>query len=326
MHNAGISMNGKHLWWVSIPIISILILIMIPNSPATNSNINPSPAQSVSYIPCNAVYIQNPDITLNGAGNESCWQNPAVTQYNIPCQSIQGYGVFMSIVQVQFIYDASNLYVLATWNDSTIKGTEDMQDGISFCWNINCVNFSSTMFAQPNEMETQNASAMIDNWWWESQNLPNGSAYQLDDNAIQSTGWYGGSELENVNTAFNYVVLPNGSSYYRLEIERALQDSSSYHCQFDHNGTYQFAVAVFDNDKGEDHAISDTYELDFENITIGANSSTTGNQNNGWVLPTIIGSIAAAAGVSIVAVVFVRKRRLRSIPPETQPELDKDLR
>src|SRR5271157_3049428 len=273
-------MTNKLLRWVTIPLLSTLIMLIIPCQFVANAPTNPNPAQGVTIIHCDATFIQNPNITLNGAGNESCWQNPAVTEYNISCQSLPGYGTFSSIAQVQFIYDTSNFYVLAMWNDSTIQRTEDLQDGISFCWNVNCVNFSSNMFAQPNLMETQNASAKIDNWWWQNQNFANGTPYLLDANAIISTGWYGGSELENVHTCFNYVVLSNGSSYYRLEIERALQDSDPYHCQFDHNGTYDFAIAVFDNQKGEAHAISDTYDLDFENITIGTNNSPAGNLNN----------------------------------------------
>jgi cytochrome b558/566 subunit A len=100
--------------------------------------------------------------------------------------------------------------------------------------------------------------------------------YAIKQQSFGSAGWISPiPDSEDVNSGSTYGTFSNGTGYYMVEFERALQTNNPYEMQIDHNGTYRFAFALFNDYKFEDHAVSETYDLNFDNVITSPTSTTT---------------------------------------------------
>lgn len=264
----------------------------------------------------NATFIESPNIILDGIGDESCWASSNVSEYLIPTATLNGSGTFFkAYVRFRFVYDLNYFYINAWWNDTTIIPPDAYQDAISLCWNINVTNFTAGIFVQPDLMATMNAGEMVDNWKWPRRDFANQTVIPPKDQSFGSNGWNDFTkETQDVSSCFTYGTLPNGTSNYRVEFKRALRNSDAKDVQFDHNGTYRFTVAVLNDLGGEDHAISWTYELGFDNlyIPVASNPDATPNPDptiNSYSVMNIVIMFTIGIGLEIA---IIRKNKKKS--------------
>ena len=159
-----------------------------------------------------------------------------------------------------FVMNKEDLYILLEWVDLTPQYEESgNKDGLAFCWDINTPNFSAYYITDMNTMHM--GGGRVDAWRWAySTYKPAGEAYYCLDDCFDEDGWIQGNpEINNIEVA--YSVTENS---YTLELSRNLITNDEYDVQFDHNGIYKFNLALFNDTKYEDHAISWTYAIELE--------------------------------------------------------------
>ncbi len=83
------------------------------------------------------------------------------------------------------------------------------------------------------------------------------------------------SNSNDVNSAATFGTLNNGTTYYMVEFERPLVTNNPNEMQINQNGTYGLSFGLFDDAKHEDHAISETYNLTFDNVIASPSTNTT---------------------------------------------------
>lgn len=278
-------------------------------------NIDCSQEHGITRV--NATFVESPNIVLDGIGDESCWTSSNVTEYLIPTAPLNGSSTFFkAYVRVRFVYDLNYFYVNAWWNDTTVIPPDAYQDAISFCWNINATNFTVGMFVQPDLMKTLNAGEIVDNWKWPRRDFANQSVIPPKDQSFGSNGWLDVSkETQDVTSCFTYGTTSNGTSKYQVEFKRSLRNNDVYDVQFNRNGTYRFAVAVLNDLGGEDHAISWTYELGFDNlyIPVGSNQEPTGDADstiNSYSSTYLILMFIIGIGIEMT---FIKKKKLNQV-------------
>ncbi|UYP48720.1 hypothetical protein NEF87_005005 [Candidatus Lokiarchaeum ossiferum] len=282
-----------------------------------------------------ARYIANPEITLDGIGNESVWNREDVYRYIVAAGSNnQSEYYFKTYIHVQWVFDDTDLYILAGWNDNSFDLPVNQRDLFMLCWNINCTNYSVGMYLESNSMLTTEPGARVDNWLWARNTKANNSGvYDLIDQCHDDQSWleaetgiYRDPEAAMIYGNWDYFTYQ-----YQLEIRRPLTTlSPDVDVQFSNfsnstEGRYRFALATADITGGEAHAISWTHELDFSNsvdyayleslnpTNTSTNSSSTGtetdNSNTDENEDKTISSIPLMflMGMSIISVIFIKK-------------------
>ncbi len=228
-------------------------------------------AQDETITQCYAANVSSANITLDGAGNDSGWQN--AIEYQIPVATLPGdFNPFQTVVNLKFLFDDSNFYVWALWIDNTPL---NFNDGLSFCWNVNCSDFTVDMLNQAGGMRTTESNTVVDNWLWNYEGFSNGSQYNVTDESFGSNGWYPPNNAGDVKSAYTYGTLNNGSKYYQVEIERPLQTGNDLETQFGFNDSVRFAVAIFNDYANSAHAVSGTYDLIFNTALLGTTTNQT---------------------------------------------------
>ncbi len=208
-----------------------------------------------------ATYITYPNITIDGVDNELAWNLTNVYEYTIPMSNniVEATSPFITYMFMKYIYDGSYLYIRATWNDSSIN----IHDMALFCWDINCTNYSASMFADLNAMRTANPGEHVDSWQFVYNNRENGSTNSLLDAAFDYDGWLPDETSREVNYGFVHGTLRNDSKhYYQLEMRRPLATSQpSVDVTFEENVPQRFTTGVCNGLENQEHAISWTYDL-----------------------------------------------------------------
>ncbi|HME55233.1 MAG TPA: hypothetical protein VKM55_23700 [Candidatus Lokiarchaeia archaeon] len=210
-----------------------------------------------------ATYVSQPNITIDGVGNESAWHLPSVYTYTIQLSNDFELlnTVFQSIMHLKFIYDRNYVYILAEWNDSTVN----FSDRAMFCWNINCSNYTSCMFLQSGGMETPNPGERVESWEFTENGLLNQSAGQLRESCFNHTGWMNVNNPD-VKFGFTFGAWLDGTNHYQLEMKRQMNTTAAYSTQateteFKENVPVRFSAGVENNMPNEEHAISSTCDL-----------------------------------------------------------------
>ena len=117
-------MVSQHFRFYSTFLSCILLTIILLNlSPISSNALKLQKPQGSTWTesniitPCNASYFMNPQITLNGIGNEACWQNPPTTQYTVPVSTLNDSDdpTYSNTLYVKIVYNNSDLYVLIWW-------------------------------------------------------------------------------------------------------------------------------------------------------------------------------------------------------------------
>jgi hypothetical protein len=201
-------------------------------------------------------------ITLDGTPSESFWTDPknsngfhtiklAETKFGIEIPEIY-------TINATFIMNSQYLYILMIWIDKTPQYEESgNKDGLAFCWDINTVNFSAYFITDMNTNDT--GGGRVDAWRWVySSYNPTDQSYFCIDDCFDESGWINDNpEPKDVEVAYSV-----GLNSYTLEIRRKLITNDEYDVQFNEKKLYKFNLALFNDTKDEDHAISWTYAID----------------------------------------------------------------
>jgi hypothetical protein len=224
-------------------------------------------------------YINNPQINFDGIVDETeSWNRIDVYDYIIPMVNYYESSMrFKSYMHIKYIYDDTNLYILARWNDST---PVDRLDQLYFCWNMNCSNFTVNMFLNTNAMKTNEEGARVDCWKWLRLAQSNGSSFNLADDCYDSDDWI--HEEENRETIASYTsgFGNDGMGYYQVEMKRPLlTNEKDVDVQFHNNSSVRFSTGVGDGMGSIEHAVSWTYQLYLTNATDPNINTTDPNIN-----------------------------------------------
>ena len=220
-----------------------------------------------------ARYIENPEIVFDGIANQSeSWNRSDVYEYTIPMVNrIDSSMRFKSYMRIKYIYDDTNLYILARWNDSS---PIDRLDQLYFCWNMNCTNFTVNMFLDKNAMVTNEEGARVDCWKWLRLGNANGSSFNLIDECYDSEDWIDGDDYRDPIAFYTSGIGRDGKGYYQVELKRSLlTNEKNVDIQFKVNTSIRFSTGVGDGTGSNEHAVSWTHELDLNNGTDTFNSS-----------------------------------------------------
>ncbi len=210
----------------------------------------------------NIPFREHIQINIDGSSNDPTWNELKNETVRVPLASdereTEFYVVYMNLTTV---LDASNIYILCTWNDTTtVKGIALNYDGLFFCWNISVPQFSAEFWDGMDTIEM--GGGKVDSWTWDSYNHGEvGEEQEGKDMCFSEKGWLAKS-IESQDIIVAYTFKENQS--YTVEIRRKLQTNDEYDVQFDKVGEYLFNMGVVDNGYHQDHAISWTYLL---NIT-----------------------------------------------------------
>ncbi|WP_371804207.1 hypothetical protein [Candidatus Lokiarchaeum ossiferum] len=222
-----------------------------------------------------ARYIENPEIIFDGIANQSeSWNRSDVYEYTIPMVNrIDSSMRFKSYMHIKYIYDDVNLYILARWNDSS---PIDRLDQLYFCWNMNCTNFTVSMFLDKNAMVTNEEGARVDCWKWLRLGSSNGSIFNLVDECYDSEDWIDGEENRDPIAFYTSGIEKDGKGYYQVELKRSLlTNEKNVDVQFKANTSIRFSTGVGDGMGSNEHAVSWTHELDLNNGTDSFNNNTS---------------------------------------------------
>jgi len=210
-------------------------------------------------------YIKSPNITIDGieSYNES-WNQQDVHEYKIPMANNYDSNMrIKSYMFIKYIYDDSNLYIKARWNDST---PINRQDQLFLCWNMNCTDFTVSQFLESGAMQTSENGTRVDSWTWIRLSQTNGSQMNMFDTVYGNEGWLDIEQSNDPTISFTSGIWANNEGYYQIELNRSfITDEPDYDVQFEHNNTYRFSTGIGDSIGSVEHAISWTYELDLTN-------------------------------------------------------------
>ena len=210
-------------------------------------------------------YIKSPNITIDGIESYGeSWNQQDVYEYKIPMANNYNSNMRLkSYMFIKYIYDDSNLYIKARWNDST---PIDRQDQLFLCWNINCSNFTVSQFLESGAMKTNENGTRVDSWTWIRLSQNNGSQMNMFDTVYGYDGWLEIEKSNDPTISFTSGIWKNNEGYYQIELNRSfITDEPDFDVQFEHNKTYRFSTGIGDSIGSDKHAISWTYELDLTN-------------------------------------------------------------
>ena len=108
-----------------------------------------------------ARYIAEPNITLDGVGNETVWHREDVYKYIVVVGSKNtSEDYYINYLHVQWIFDDTYLYLLVGWQDDTYDLPINSFDLFMLCWNINCENYTVGMYLESDSMLTDRKSVV----------------------------------------------------------------------------------------------------------------------------------------------------------------------
>ena len=299
--------------------ITILIIfisfIIFPSVSATEWGENDRKwIQSHGITHHGATYLPSANIEIDGIANESVWNDPAIYNYNVHLQnSLNSQSFFTVSLQIKYVYDNTNLYIRAIWNDNSF----DRWDMFYICWDINCENYSVLFLLDEDVMKTPTEGETVDSWGWMCNNLPNGTIKNMRDNSFNHEGW-NDDDFSDPNCAYTYNENSSDSQqhYYLLELKRSLTTNEDlFDTQFHHNQTYRFSLGTADGYGNEEHAISWDYDLTLKNTSI-IPSKTITSQNTKNTNISIVSYqsswLIGLSGISITLIILklaIRKKK-----------------
>jgi hypothetical protein len=215
------------------------------------------------------IYDRSANLKLDGVPTESFWEKeenqeakiqiPLATEPNTPY-------FFVVYLNATFIRNDEYIYILCQWKDNTTKpNIGNLYDGLYFCWNINCPNFSANF---ESGMDTASmGSGDVDSWDWDINQAtpPNGTSMEMGDFCFGEKGWYS-PNLENQDVSIAYT--HKKDEYYTVEIQRKLVTNDEYDVQFDETKEYLFNMGVMNDGRHADHAVSWTYAMKLKTPSI----------------------------------------------------------
>ncbi len=216
-------------------------------------------------------YDKDAIITLDGIPSEPFWRDPQNNNgmITVPLASKIGKpGFFIIYLNLTVIMNDNYIYLLCEWNDNSTRPylSNNIYDGLFFCWDINVPDFSADFW---DGMETDSmGGGRVDSWGWICNGYPpstpgNGSSYFIDDRCFDENGWC--SSFESSDVAIGYTYRENKS--YIVELSRELYSDDEYDVQIIKKELYKFNLAILNDGTHEDHAISWTYALDLTENT-----------------------------------------------------------
>jgi len=232
-------------------------------------NVNAWPGEGDCSEAHEITYIEVPSdkdalITLDGNPSESFWTEASnekgQVQIKLAMTKIDTEIPEVFTLNATFIMNKEYLYILLEWVDLTPQYEESgNKDGLAFCWDINTLNFSAYYVSDMNTMHM--GGGRVDAWRWAYSSFKEaGGAYYCLDDCFDEDGWIQGNpEISNIEVAYSVT-----EDSYTLELSRRLITNDEYDVQFDHSGVYKFNLALFNDTKYEDHAISWTYAIELE--------------------------------------------------------------
>lgn len=290
-------MMKKNLVLITLLAIFLIYSIIIPVGNAYPGDGDCQDYHTVTPI---EVPIDNTaNIILDGVANEEFWSKSEnqVGKVTIPLASINipsNPPDLLIYMNATFIVNSDSLYILCQWEDNTTSPEEYYTDAITFCWDINVVNFSA--YYESGMSTAHMGGGRVDSWkWYHHTSILSGISYQCIDDCFEDDGWVDlNPELSQVNAAFTAIT----NTSYTLEISRPLVTNEEYDVQFNQNKGYLFNVAIYDNDLHENHAMSWTYSLDLD-------FGTT---------PTIPGYFIIILAITMIGTIaFLQKKQLKII-------------
>ncbi|TXT54717.1 MAG: exported protein of unknown function [Promethearchaeota archaeon] len=217
----------------------------------------------------NIAFDRSANLKLDGVPSESFWnkEKNKDAQIKIPLATVQNESYsFVVYLNATFIRNSEYIYVLCQWKDNTTKPKiGNLYDGIYFCWNINCPNFSAYFDSGMDTAEMGGGD--VDSWDWDVNHAtqPNGSSMNAGDFCFGEKSWYEPNlENQDVKLAYTY----KEDEYYTVEIQRKLVTNDEYDVQFDETKQYLFNLGIMNDGRHAEHAVSWTYALDFKANTI----------------------------------------------------------
>ncbi len=245
----------------------------------------------------NISYDRAAIINLDGIPSEDFWkkeenqgakiQIPLATNPNTPY-------FFVVYLNATFIQNDEFIYILCQWKDNTTKPNIGyLYDGIYFCWNIDCPNFSANFEYGMDTAEMGGGN--VDSWDWDVNQAtpPNGSSMDAGDFCFGEKGWYATNlETQDIQIAYTYVK----DEYYTVEFKRKLVTDDEYDVQFNEKKQYLFNMGIMNDGRHEDHAISWTYALDFNVVSV-----------NGYNVDLVL----LTSLITIFPIVIIMKRKVK---------------
>lgn len=235
----------------SVSVFWIFMLICVI-SPLTNAY----PGQG-DCIPQHGVTLINipidPDanVVLDGNGLESFWidHNNAGGKVRVPLATTSMEVIYLNAT---FIMTDQYILILCTWLDSTIIPdlTGGYCDGIFFCWNIDVPHFSAN-FDGMNTVSM--GGGKVDDWGWRCTK----ESTDTTDSYFDEGGWGSYEPLQNIELAWT-----NTTKSYTVEIKRKLVTNDLNDVQINEQKSYEFNIAILNDDRHQNHYSSWTYALD----------------------------------------------------------------
>lgn len=272
------------------------------------------PSEWCHSEPGSAAYDATFSATLDGQNNEAFWEYTTYVGSRMTIPVAGRFGSAHEYISIIFAQNSTHLYILVEWNDEVINGTDTPQyspaDGFGICFGINVTQFKAGYFSG---MVTPEVGEAVDTLVWKPVAAADGTQLPVNDTALNQTvqgtlldwhfdsdGWHA-DEVEAQAAAKHGNFSSNAQTNYMLEIVRPLASGNDGDAQFLNDGTYDFAIAVFNGSAGGGHWVS------FEHAVFIY--GTEGPVNNS----TIPGfSIAIVSVISVVMVlVIVRRKKIR---------------
>ncbi len=260
------------------------------------------------------------EITLDGRNTEPFWDEDSAYGRRMEIPIAGMYGANEQMVKMIFAQNTTHLFMLVSWEDPDINGTDAPQyqpsDGFSICWNINAVNFTAAYFTG---METPNEGEVVDSMTWKPSASETGTQVptanrgnksvtgSVIDYSFDSDGWHTDTS-QNIQVAATHGNLTEHyEENYQIEMVRPLVTNDSADVQFDHDGYYEFSIATFSGSAGAGHAVSFVQSVWINGY--GEEPTTTPHPDGGLSTELIIVASGALILVVVVVAVIARRRR-----------------
>ncbi len=270
--------------------------------------------------PANAYDEQygNMEITLDGKDTEPFWDEDSTYNRRMEIPVAGMYGANEQMIKMIFAQNTTHLFILVSWEDPDINGTDAPQyqssDGFAICWNINAANFTAAYFAG---MATPNDGEAVDSFTWKPSASETGTQVptanrgnktvtgSVVDYSFDSEGWHTDT-FQNVQAAAVHGnITDHSEENYQLEIVRALVTDDPGDVQFDHDGYYEFTIAAFSGSAGASHTVSYVQSVWINGY---GDETTTPTHTDGEIGPELI-LVASGALILVILVVAVIVRR-----------------
>ncbi|MFQ5832538.1 MAG: ethylbenzene dehydrogenase-related protein [Candidatus Thorarchaeota archaeon] len=257
------------------------------------------------------------EITLDGKATEPFWQETYGKRMEVPVGGM--FGANEQMVKMIFAQNTTHLFILVSWEDPDINGTDTPQyqdsDGFAICWNINAANFTAAYFSG---METPNAGEAVDSFTWKPSASETGTQVptanrgnktvtgSVIDYSFDSEGWHTDT-FQNVQTAAAHGnITDHYEQNYQIEMVRPLVTDDPGDVQFDHDGYYEFAIAIFSGSAGASHSVSFVQSVWINGY---GDTTTSPTDTDGGLAPEVLLVTSGAIVVLVIIVAVVARRR-----------------